>query len=99
MTDKERLYELRKRVFRAIKEQLEEDPMCKSYEGAIEVGCEYPNFFEDDEYEIGDALPAAYYIRLHCYVLGPSRHYDFVGKTFRQALDEFEKALDEWGVA
>ena len=99
MTDKERFYELRKRVFRAIKEELEADCICKSYEGAFEVGCEYPNFFDDDEFEMGDALPNYYFIRLHCYVLGPSRHYDFSGKTFRQALDQLEQALNEWGVS
>ena len=84
---------LRKKLFGMIKAELEIDPYCKSYEGCLEVICEYPNYFEDEEATIG---PVYYCIKLHCYVLGPSRHYDFTGKTMSEALDKLEKALNKW---
>lgn len=76
-----------------IKATLEIDPYCKSYEGCLEVMCEYPDYFDDEEATSG---PSYYCIRLHCYVLGPSRHYDFTGKTMNEAPDKLEKALKEW---
>lgn len=91
--DAERFRKLRAKLFSMIKKQLEEDPYSKSYEGALEVKCEYPNYFEDENAE---DLPYFYCITLHCYVLGPHRHYDFAGITMSGALDKFEQALNEW---
>lgn len=91
--DAERFRKLRGKLFSMIEKQLEDDPCCKSYEGALEVMCEYPNYFEDKNAE---SLPLVYRITLHCYVLGPARHYDFVGDTMSRALDKFESALNEW---
>ena len=91
--DSARLLALRKKLFEMIKAELEIDPYCKSYEGTLEVICEYPDYFDDEEATSG---PSYYCIRLHCYVIGPSRHYDFTGKTMSEALDKFEKALNKW---
>ena len=91
--DSERFRKLRGKLFSMIKKQLEEDPCCKSYEGALEVTCEYPNYFEDEKAE---GLPCFYCITLHCYVIGPARHYDFAGNSMSEALDKFESALNEW---
>jgi len=88
-----RIIALRKKLFEMIKAELEDDPYCKSYEGCLEVICDYPDYFEDEEAARG---PSYYCIRLHCYVLGPSRHYDFTGKTMNEALDKLEKALNKW---
>lgn len=91
---RERFLADRKRLFRMIQKALEEDGMCKSYEGALEVRSEWPDYFDDDT---STAESATYHcITLHCYVLGPARHYDFCGKTFGEALQKFEAALDEW---
>jgi hypothetical protein len=43
MTNTERFLSLRKRVFDMIRKELAKDPYCKSYEGAIDVRCAYPN--------------------------------------------------------
>ncbi len=66
---------------------------CKSYEGAIDVGIYYPNYFESEENTI--PAPCLYTITLHCYVLGPARHYTFKGKTMREALQGFERWLED----
>ena len=72
MAELERFYRLRRKVMKAIRQQLEYDPHCKSYEGAFEWTVCYPNYFDD---ETGTQKPAAYILTLHCYVLGPARHY------------------------
>lgn len=91
MSDLERFKALRKRLFSLIKNALDEDDYHKSYEGDIEVTAEYPNYFEDEE---ANESPSHYSIKLHCYVVGPYRHYDFHGETFEAALDKFEKFLN-----
>jgi hypothetical protein len=65
---------------------------CKSYEGAITVELEYPNYFESP-----DALPSPDHVRIHldCYVLGWTRHYDFDGVNMSDAISRFEQWLDE----
>lgn len=88
MTDKERFFSLRKRLFKAIDKALQEDSHCKSYEGSIAITQQFPDFFED---EYAKESSDYYRITLHCYVLGPARHYDFIGSTFSAALDKFEK--------
>jgi len=84
---------LRKRVFAMIEKELAIGDCCKSYEGAIEVAVEYPNYFEDEKAE---KAPCWYCITLHCYVIGCGRHYDFKGKTFTEALNKFESQIDQW---
>jgi len=88
-----RFHALRKKVMDAVKEQLEYDGHCKSYEGAFEVTVCYPNYFEDENASQG---PAYYVITLHCYVLGPHRHYDWHGKTFAEALRKAEDEINSW---
>lgn len=89
----ERFRILRKKVMKAIYEQLVDDPGCKSYEGAFEWTVCYPNYFED---ETGDMGATSFVLTLHCYVLGPARHYDWYGKTMNEALDKAEKDIHEW---
>ena len=93
MTNKQRFIALRRRLFRMIRQELERDDHCKSYEGCLEVMTEYPNYFEDNEAEMG---PSYVKITLHCYVLGPHRHYDFEGKTMGEALDKLEETITGW---
>lgn len=93
MREAERFYELRKKVMKAIEEQLAEDPHCKSYEGTFEWTTCYPNYFEDEK---GSKGPCFYVLTLHCYVLGPSRHYDWSGKTRDEALSKAEKEINSW---
>ena len=93
MTDKARFLAIRSRLFNLIQRSLEEDPFGKSYDGCLEVMAEYPNYYEDEYAESG---PTYYCITLHCYVLGPHRHYEFTGKTMKDALDKLDKTITEW---
>ena len=93
MTSKERFDDLRRRLWDLLY-AVDFSDGCKSYEGALEVHVEYPDYFfclvnNEDKPQIPS--PSYYCITLHCYVLGPARHYEFKGKTFCEALDGFEK--------
>jgi hypothetical protein len=90
--DYSRFLALRRRVMQAIRRELEEDPCYKSYEGTFELLASYPDYF-DGEYT---DEPDFFKIVLHCYVLGPARHYEWTGKTFKEALDSAEGEIDSW---
>lgn len=90
---KQRFDALRKKVMAAIGEQLADDPHCKSYEGTFEWTTCYPNYFDDEK---GVAAPNYYVLELHCYVLGPSRHYRWDGRTRTEVLDKAEKEIEAW---
>ncbi len=91
--DYERFTALRKKVMSAIEEQLKIDDGCKSYEGTFEWTVEYPNYFEDPD----ATLPPSFYsLTLHCYVLGPARHYDWTGDSISKVLDKAEKTINGW---
>ena len=91
--EKVRFDALRKLVMDAIRKELEIDCHCKSYEGAFEWLTCYPNYFDDPEAKEG---PNFYVLTLHCYVLGPSRHYEWRGKTRGEVLDKAEKEIKSW---
>lgn len=95
--DKEykRFLALRLRVMQAIRRELERDNSCKSYEGTFEILVRYPDYF-DQEYDNKPDQPDFYLIRLHCYVLGPGRHYEWKGRTLKNALDKAEKDINQW---
>ena len=84
---------IRQRTANAIAKALEEDWDCKSYEGTWELLVSYPDYFED---ETATAPPDFYRITLHCYILGPGRHYDWDGKSWSEALEKCKKDIDEW---
>lgn len=85
-TDMERFARIRERVFDGIRQALEEDGHCKSYEGGMSIG--FPNYFERERPE--------YAIHLSCYVLGPSRGYDWSGSSLSECMDSMEAELDTW---
>lgn len=96
--DYKRFLTMRHRVMNAIRIELEKDNSCKSYEGTFEILVSYPDYFERT-YENKQDEPNIYIIRLHCYVLGPGRHYEWIGATFKEALDKCEEDIKEWTVS
>lgn len=92
-TEKERFLTLRRKLFEAIKRELEWDGHCKSYEGAFEITKCYPNYFED---EYCEGVDVHWVIELHCYVIGPHRHYRWDGGTFDIALRKAERDIYSW---
>ena len=93
--DYKRFIALRLRVMSEIRKELERDNCCKNYEGTFEIIVSYPNYF-DREYDNKPDEPDFYIILLHCYVLGPGRHYSWEGSTLKNALDKAEKDINEW---
>lgn len=84
---------LRQRTMQAIAYELSLDGCCKSYEGIFEVTMSFPEYFQD---ETGTKPPDFVSITLHCYVLGPHRHYTWKGPTFLDALRKAEAEIDSW---
>lgn len=93
MNNKVRFDNLRKTVMKAIAKEFEEDGYGKSYEGTFEWTTCYPNYYDDPD---GTAEPEFYVLELHCYVLGPFRHYRWTGKTREEVLDAAEKEILSW---
>lgn len=85
--------ELRKKVAAYICEDLKEDYGHKSHEGTWELLVGFPNYFKD---ETATAKPDFYQVTLHCYVLGPGRHYDWNGSSFMEALEKCKSDVDCW---
>lgn len=89
----QRFNRLRKIVAEEITRQLAIDCFCKSYEGTWELTVSYPNYFED---ETATEKPDFYKITLHCYVIGPGRHYGWCGKSWDECLNKCELDIDRW---
>ena len=88
-----RFLTLRKRLFKAIKETIE-DPRStwKSYEGRFDITFSLPGYFE----ELEDNPKTKWMIHLACYVIGGSRGHDWMGDDFDEALDKMEKDINMW---
>lgn len=84
-----RLADLRADLFVELGELLALDDHCKHYEGAFSV--HFPNYFEARAGE-GNG----WQITLDCYLVGPSRHYEWSGDTFGDALERCERDVRKW---
>lgn len=89
----EKFIELR-RWFLAKLDEADMSDSHKSYEGTLEIGLSYPSYFEsradrNDEPEIITII-------LHCYVIGPNRHYTWYGKTIEEAVNKARKEIESW---
>lgn len=91
--EQERFADLRQKVAQAIRHYLQDDCGHKSYEGTWEMLISYPSYFDD---ETATAAPDFYQLTLHCYVLGPHRHYVWSGKNWGEVLDKCEVNIDPW---
>jgi len=94
--DWNRFHLIRAEIFKFIAKSLEEDGHCKSYEGGLNV--EWPNYFEDKDTSENNGwyTNGSWMITLHCYLLGPSRHYRWIGKSFQECLEKFELDATHW---
>ena len=90
MKNSSRFYMLRQRLFDLIRAV--DNGYHKSYEGAIDINFSFPNIFESS----GNPEPAELVrIELHCYLLCSGRHEEFTGHSFEEALDKFERWIEE----
>lgn len=92
--DMEEFQRLRSLVAAAIKYEREvrHEP-GKIYEGTWEITFEFPPQDEDAEAQMP---PDWCKIRLHCYLIGPARHYEWTGDSFAQALERCRKDVKPW---
>lgn len=81
------IQQFRDLVYKGVARALELYGHCKSYEGAIDI--HYPGYHHKDGK--GD-----YYVELHCYVLGPSRHYTWWGDSVDDALSKATVDVQKW---
>lgn len=84
---------LREKVFNAVRYCKERGEPGKSYEGTFEVHFEYPSWCDNDDIK---APPCFCEIRLHCYLIGPSRHYTWTGKNMESALNKCRRDIEKW---
>ena len=94
MIDKtwERFLALRDKILGFIDRKYKSGEWIKMFEGRMKITFEFPIYTDDPQ---GTAIPEVN-IHLDCYVIGPARHYDWVGKTFEIALDKAGKDIDSW---
>lgn len=69
---------------------------CKSYEGSFELLINYPNYFDENCGDTPTDNPDCVTINLHCYVLGPRRHYEWDGKSIQEAVVKARKDIEQW---
>jgi hypothetical protein len=91
MTDDEAMAGFRALVFSGIARALEIDAHCKSYEGRVAVV--YPSYFSGRS---DDKAEPAVTLQLHCYVLGPHRHYEWPGDTLQEAIRAATVDVKAW---
>lgn len=84
---------LRRSTAQCIKAILDAGEPGKMYEGTWEILCSYLDAFEDPDCTSG---PVYWEIHLHCYLLGPARHYEWSGETFEEALVKCQADVLEW---
>ena len=84
---------LRKRLNDCIWWIKEQGEPGKSYEGAWEITFGIPDAIDDPEAVKG---PDYCKITLHCYLVGPGRHYDWKGKTPNEALKKCKADVEKW---
>jgi hypothetical protein len=85
----DRIEALRVDLLAAIQERIDADGYCKSYEGMIKLV--WPSWNQIDN---GTEEP--WTVELHCYLIGPSRHYDWTGATPLQAVQRAENDIRDW---
>lgn len=87
------LAEFRGLVFGGIEKSLAQSSHCKGYEGRIEYGVALPSYFEaKHEREV----PPEHQLCLHCYVLGPSRHYKWTAPSLDQVFENATADVRKW---
>lgn len=69
----------------------------KTYEGEFDITYRYSNYFEPvSENKCINAEITNVTLALHCYVIGPSRHYMWSGKTLLECVQKARKDIEEW---
>jgi hypothetical protein len=86
-----RLDAFRELVHRGIRRALEIDGTHKGYEGAMAYTIDVPSFFDFQE-----AAPCVHSLFLRCYVLGPSRQYQWRGTSADEVFTLATTDVERW---
>lgn len=87
MTLDEQITTYRMRLFAAIQHALAADGGGKSYEGQIQI--HFPGYY-------CQKVPDMWEITVDCYILGPARHYSYVGNDLDECFAKANADLDQW---
>lgn len=90
----DRLMRLRKYLFDKIREAFADGAIGKSTEGLFEVCHSLADYYEE-EYK-GGYSGELWIVKLYCYVVGPSRHYEWKGRTLEDAVKKAENEIYGW---
>lgn len=100
------VHDFRKLVFAGVAKALAQDGHCKSYEGTVELHTCWPNYFEANGQEnwgmtaafggSSDPHGMHYKLVLHCYVLGPGRHYKWEGGDIEDVFERAVADVSQW---
>ena len=91
MNSRVEFFKLRKKVNEAIRHAWANGEPGKPYDGEWEVTCCYAGAYEGRV-----EFREEWKIELHCYLLGPGRHYFWLGRTFEAALKQCKADVEEW---
>lgn len=84
---------LRKKLNNCINYLRDRGEPGKSYEGLWEITIGTPDATEDPNAELP---PDWCKIVLHCYLVGPSRHYQWTGKSVEETFKRCKKDVEKW---
>lgn len=84
----ERFEKLRTKVFEQIKIEMNSGSGAKCSEGSFAIKQTFPSYFGD--------IKQSCIIELWLYIFGPSRHYEWEGNTFNEALTLAEAEIFSW---
>lgn len=65
----------------------------KSYEGAFDLVVAFPGYFDEC---VPTNEPDFYQIKLHCYVMGPARHYFWESTSLKEAVRMARNDINKW---
>lgn len=85
--DFQRFQKLHSQVINACKQAVSEGSGSKSYDGQMSFSIDLPAFYE------GDITPI-YHIHLQCYLIGPTRSYDWFAATAEECLNKAETDIN-----
>lgn len=78
-----RFQKLHLKVTDACKQAVNDGAGSKSYDGMMNFSIDLPAFYEDDSAPL-------YHIHLQCYLIGPTRSYDWFGLNADECLNKAE---------
>lgn len=83
----ERFQKLHLQVKNACKQVVSDGGGSKSYDGMMNFSIDLPAFYEEDQAPL-------YHIHLQCYLIGPTRSYDWFGLTPDECLNKAEADIN-----